>query len=51
MMSDTAEFDPADREAFEAAGGRVNLDMEPEDALKLMLGTDLRQVDPDEEQA
>ena len=48
-MSDTAEFDPADSEAFAAAGGRVNLDMEPEDALRHLLSVDLREEgEPDE---
>jgi hypothetical protein len=38
-------------EAFEQEG-RVNLDMEPEDAFRLMLSTDLREPEsPDEPEA
>jgi hypothetical protein len=46
-VSDTPESLTAD-ESFEAEG-RVNLDMEPEDALRLMLSTDLREPETDEE--
>lgn len=48
-MPDAPEFDPEDREAFEAAGGRVNLDMEPEEALRLMLTTPPAAKDDDSE--